>query len=206
LQTWPAAADAVVAACWFLFAVVFLLRPVFDFAREHRLRKKPPKAVETKRDSRSLLGMALQGAGFALVWSYRREYFTPLVPMAQALEAAVSIVTMAIAVAAFWLGLAALRELGRQWAVVARVVEGHKLITGGPYRCVRNPIYLAMFGMMVATGLALSTWWIVLVAALIFHLGTAARVHSEERLLRETFGAEFESYRRRVPAFFPRLL
>lgn len=125
--------------------------------------------------------------------------------MPPTVEIALAIVTMAIALFSSWLSLAAVRALGKQWALVARVVEGHKLITGGPYRRVRNPIYLGMFGMMLATGLAFSTWWMLPVAAVIFLLGTTIRVRREERLLRETFGEEFELYAQRVPALFPRL-
>lgn len=147
----------------------------------------------------------MQGVGFALAWGYRRRYFTPLVPMPQALEIALAIVTMAIALASAWLSLVAVRTLGKQWAFMARVVEGHKLVTEGPYHRVRNPIYLGMFGMMLATGLAFSTWRMLLAATAIFLLGTAIRVRIEEKLLRETFGAEFDAYVKRIPTLFPRL-
>jgi protein-S-isoprenylcysteine O-methyltransferase Ste14 len=41
--------------------------------------------------------------------------------------------------------------LGKQWSIAARVVEGHELITDGPYRIVRHPIYAGMLGLLVAT-------------------------------------------------------
>jgi protein-S-isoprenylcysteine O-methyltransferase Ste14 len=40
-------------------------------------------------------------------------------------------------------------------------------------------------------------------ALLLFGAGTAVRVRSEERLLREVFGAQYEEYARRVPALLP---
>jgi len=86
---------------------------------------------------------------------------------------------------------------------VARTIEGHELITQGPYRLVRNPIYLAMFGMMAAFGLSLTIWPGLLAAIAIFLIGTMIRIRSEEKLLRATFGAQFEEYARRVPAFLP---
>ncbi len=89
--------------------------------------------------------------------------------------------------------------------VSARLIEGHKLITEGPYRFVRNPIYLAMFGMILSTGLAISRWWVLPIAITLFLIGNAIRIRSEEKLLRESFGAEFEDYARRVPALFPRI-
>lgn len=96
--------------------------------------------------------------------------------------------------------------LGKQWTYEARVIEGHELIREGPYAVVRNPIYLGMFGLMMATGLAYTTWWAGLTAVVSFLVGNQIRIHSEEKLLHETFGAEFDEYAVRVPAFFPRLL
>jgi protein-S-isoprenylcysteine O-methyltransferase Ste14 len=115
-------------------------------------------------------------------------------------------VTIVIAVASVWLCFESARTLGKQWALAARVIEGHELITSGPYARVRNPIYFAMFGMLLATGLALSRWPAVGVAILVFVLGTEIRIRSEERLLREAFEVQFDNYARKVPAIFPRIL
>jgi len=192
LNPLPQAVFLFVLACWFLFAGIFLLR------------KKPPKAPESKRDRASLAGIVMQGFGFGVVWSLRRQFFTPLVAMPRPLEIALAIFTVALPIASCWLVLAAVRTLGKQWAFVARVVEGHKLIVEGPYKIVRNPIYLGMFGMLLATGLAVSRWWAILLAIVLFLIGTSIRIRSEEKLLRESFGEEFEAYARRVPALFPR--
>jgi protein-S-isoprenylcysteine O-methyltransferase Ste14 len=42
-------------------------------------------------------------------------------------------------------------------------------------------------------------------AIVIFLIGTFVRIRSEEKLLRATFGAQFDDYARRVPAFLPGL-
>jgi protein-S-isoprenylcysteine O-methyltransferase Ste14 len=68
---------------------------------------------------------------------------------------------------------------------------------------VRNPIYTGMLGMMVATGLAVTQWWALLVAIVVFLAGTYIRVRIEERLLRGQFGSAFDDYTRRVPAVIP---
>jgi protein-S-isoprenylcysteine O-methyltransferase Ste14 len=69
---------------------------------------------------------------------------------------------------------------------------------------VRNPIYLGMFGLMVATGMGYSTWWALGAAILVFLVGNRIRIRAEEKLLREAFGVQFDEYASRVPAFFPR--
>jgi protein-S-isoprenylcysteine O-methyltransferase Ste14 len=109
-----------------------------------------------------------------------------------------------LAFASIWWSLRAVQTLGKQWTYEARVIEGHELITRGPYAVVRNPIYLGMFGLMVSTGLVFTTWWALLIAVIVFLVGNQVRIRAEEKLLRETFGSQFDDYARRVPAFFPR--
>jgi protein-S-isoprenylcysteine O-methyltransferase Ste14 len=60
-----------------------------------------------------------------------------------------------------------------------------------------------MFGMLLATGLAAGRWIPLLVAIVLFTAGTYIRIRSEERLLRQAFGSEFEEYARKVPALIP---
>jgi protein-S-isoprenylcysteine O-methyltransferase Ste14 len=99
----------------------------------------------------------------------------------------------------------AVKTLGKEWSLTARLVEGHQLATSGPYALVRHPIYSGMLGMLLATGLAISHWLALLAALIIFFVGTTIRVRSEEKLLREAFGEKFESYARRVRAIVPGL-
>jgi protein-S-isoprenylcysteine O-methyltransferase Ste14 len=176
---------------WLVFGGIFLFR------------KKPPKAEEAKRDAAAKWGIALQGVGFALVGSFHRATWWP-VGRSLVGELIFAAATVALAYSSCWFCLRAVRTLGKQWTYEARVIEGHELITEGPYSLVRNPIYLGMFGLMVATGMAYTTWWALCAAIVIFLLGNEIRIRAEERLLREAFGAQFNDYARRVPAFFPR--
>jgi protein-S-isoprenylcysteine O-methyltransferase Ste14 len=60
-----------------------------------------------------------------------------------------------------------------------------------------------MFGLLLATGLTMSRWTTLLVASAVFVAGTLIRIRSEEKLLRQAFGAAFEEYAREVPALIP---
>lgn len=187
------AAFYAVIACWWIFLLTFWLR------------KRPPRVRETKRDWTSLIGMFLQGAAYFCVWSFplEQKHFSPVRSVSPVVEWWLAALTVALAVASTWLVNAAARRLGKQWALAARLVEGHMLIQDGPYRFVRNPIYTGMFGMLLATGLAVTRWIPLLLAIVLFAAGTYIRIRSEERLLREAFGAEFEAYARKVPALIP---
>jgi protein-S-isoprenylcysteine O-methyltransferase Ste14 len=183
----------VVILCWLFFVGTFLLR------------KRAPKAPEAKRDRIATLGIVLQMCGFFL--AFFQSPWQPFLPPVAALSGTLGIVfavfTVGIAAGSGWLIETAIRTLGKQWALRARLVEGHKLITVGPYAHVRNPIYTGMFGMLIATGLAMEHWVALMVAVVLFAVGTVIRVRSEERLLRGAFGKEFDDYAARVPAVLP---
>lgn len=182
-----------VIACWWLFALTFWLR------------KHPPRAREAKRDLRSYLGLGLQALAYGMVWMGPMQHGSIFVPERSPawFAWAVTGATLVIAIASVGLVNAAARRLGKQWSLGARVVEGHDLIQDGPYRVVRNPIYTGMLGMLVATGLAVDRWIPLSVAIVVFLIGTVIRVGIEERLLRETFGQQFDDYARRVPSLIP---
>jgi protein-S-isoprenylcysteine O-methyltransferase Ste14 len=96
-------------------------------------------------------------------------------------------------------------HLGRNWSGVAALKADHELITGGPYRWVRHPIYsglvLAFLGMAVANG----QWRGVVSLALVL-IAIVQRILVEERFMREQFGAAYDAYSRGVRALLPGLI
>jgi protein-S-isoprenylcysteine O-methyltransferase Ste14 len=86
----------------------------------------------------------------------------------------------------------------------APVAPTERLVVGGLYRYVRNPMYLAV-GATIA-GQALLLWRADLVVyAVLFALAVWAFVHwYEEPALARRFGDRYESYRRAVPGWWPR--
>lgn len=192
----PTLVFAIVMACWFFFAGTFIFR------------QKPPSPPDQKRERGSLIGVGFQGMAYAVVWGGHRDAFTLVISgseLSKPVAVAASILAILAATGSVWLITVAVKTLGKEWSLTARLVEGHKLATSGPYSYVRHPIYTGMLGMLVATGLAVSHWAALLAALVIFFIGTVIRVRSEERLLREAFGDQFENYERRVPAIVPGL-
>ncbi len=182
---------ATVIIGWIIFGAIFLFR-----------RKPAGKTVARKRDRDSILGVALQSVALGLVW-IRRPRGMSILPLGFWFELVIAMIIVALVVASLWLMWAAVRTLGKQWSITARVLEDHALVTQGPYNFVRHPIYTGMLGMLLAAGLAFSQWIGFAVALAFFAVGTLIRVRSEEKLLREQFGAPFDDYARRVPAVLP---
>ena len=191
LELYHISVFATVNFCWIALAAMFLFR------------NRPPRAARLRLDRNFLPGLILQAAGFAFTWGLRRQLFTHLVELPPAFEIALALFAVVLAVASVVFTTSAIRTLGKQWSVAARTVEEHALITAGPYRIVRHPIYTGLFGMLVATGLSISQWEGLAAGAALYAAGSFIRIGSEERLLRERFGSAFEEYCRRVPAFIP---
>lgn len=145
------------------------------------------------------------GIGMFLVWWIRRPTGFAFIRNSIAATYLLDFIACCLTIGSIWLIMTAIRLLGKQWSVRATVVEQHKLITTGPYSFVRHPIYAGMFGMMVATGIANGYWYSLLAAMGFALLGTLMRIHEEEKLLRATFGDEFDAYKKSVPALVPRI-
>ena len=106
-------------------------------------------------------------------------------------------------------GLAALLHAFARFVVEglgtpAPVAPTERLVVGGLYRYVRNPMYLAVGAVIVGQALALGRP-VLLLYALAFAVVVAVfvRAYEEPTLLRR-FGAEYVAYARAVPAWWPR--
>ena len=87
----------------------------------------------------------------------------------------------------------------------APVAPTERLVVGGLYRFVRNPMYLAVAALIVGQALVLGRPALLLYAAA-FGVAVVAFVRGyEEPALARRFGAEYDAYRRAVPGWWPRL-
>jgi protein-S-isoprenylcysteine O-methyltransferase Ste14 len=87
----------------------------------------------------------------------------------------------------------------------APVAPTERLVVGGLYRHLRNPMYVAVAATIVGQALLLGRPLLLAYAAL-FLAVTAAFVHFyEEPVLSRRFGEQYERYRRAVPGWWPRL-
>ena len=69
------------------------------------------------------------------------------------------------------------------------------IVTGGPFRFTRNPLYVGVMSLFLGIGLLFDTWWGILVlipAFLILHFGVVLR---EEAYLERKFGEPYRTYK-----------
>jgi protein-S-isoprenylcysteine O-methyltransferase Ste14 len=85
----------------------------------------------------------------------------------------------------------------------APIAPTQRLVVDGPYQYVRNPMYLAVVAVIVGQALALGQPGLLLYAAAVAGAMAAFAHGYEEPTLRRRFGAQYEAYRRAVPAWWP---
>ncbi|MQA86735.1 MAG: isoprenylcysteine carboxyl methyltransferase [Streptosporangiales bacterium] len=100
-------------------------------------------------------------------------------------------------------------------AFVRFVVEGlgtpvpaappERLVVGGLFRHVRNPMYVAIFSALLGQTLILARLSLLLYVAVMWLVVAAWVRWREEPVLARRFGADYEAYRRAVPGWWPRL-
>jgi protein-S-isoprenylcysteine O-methyltransferase Ste14 len=166
-------------------------------------RGRVEKGATNTRELTSVFAIVLQSTGFAIVWWWHGRPPIPLMPASDLAQWTIALAAIALAFASVLFAVAAIRTLGKQWSLVARVVEGHLLVRSGPFCVVRHPIYLAMMGLLVATGIAFGTLLGIGLAVGVYLCGTWLRVRSEERLLLAKFGDSYAQYAQEVPAILP---
>ena len=92
-------------------------------------------------------------------------------------------------------------HLGTNWSGTPSMKEGHELITSGPYRLVRHPIYtgmlLAIFGSALVGGVVWLAVFIVFTANFLY------RIPLEERYMMQLFPDQYPEYKKRTKALAP---
>ncbi|MDD4939296.1 MAG: isoprenylcysteine carboxylmethyltransferase family protein [Candidatus Omnitrophica bacterium] len=84
-----------------------------------------------------------------------------------------------------------------------RSLNGHLLISSGPYALVRNPMYLGIFLIGLGIVLMLFNWWVTLVFLCVFIWRYTSLIFKEERKLLLMFPSAYPEYAKKVPRLFP---
>jgi protein-S-isoprenylcysteine O-methyltransferase Ste14 len=95
-------------------------------------------------------------------------------------------------------------NLGRNWGMPMSQKAEPELVTSGPYRAVRHPIYSGLLLALLGTALATNLFGLIVVAVLVAYFTYCATI--EERNMTESFPDAYPDYRARTKMLIPFVL
>ena len=114
----------------------------------------------------------------------------------------VGVLLIVLALIVFWRAHA---DLGLNWSPSLEIREKHELITRGIYGVIRHAMYASQWLVALVQPLLLQNWiagFLNLLAFIPFYL---LRVKAEEQMMIDTFGAEYQDYRKRTGGVLPKM-
>ncbi len=126
--------------------------------------------------------------------------FLPLVPDSEALQWTSALIALVGLGLALWARL----TLGRNWSAAVAIKQDHTLITSGPYRAIRHPIYTALLLLLLATCLAVRAPFSI-AGFVLMALSCWIKLRAEEAMMREAFPEHYPPYAARTKRLVPGL-
>ncbi len=121
------------------------------------------------------------------------------------LDNTVRVFGITLGIAADLLILWVLVSLGKNISAALKVRDNQRLVTGGPYRYVRHPLYTAGLPLFFSISLISSNWFLGLIGIGFQLFLMLVRTPLEEEMLIEHFGDEYQRYIDRTGAYFPKI-
>jgi len=121
-----------------------------------------------------------------------------LLPAAELLRPGWRWLGLLLLVPAFLLAAPAARALARRHTTLHPFGAPSQLVTDGPYRYTRNPLYLALACILLGVAVWLGSLAALLVVPAFAWAITVVFIRHEEQVLADTFGEAFAAYCRRV--------
>jgi len=179
-------------------AVAYMtMRSVF----ERRLGRGSKLETLKHADKDSRLELMVVSYGQITQWLYM---LTPWVDFAAlGLPVWLRWVGAAVALSGLVLFIGTHATLAGNWSPFVERAQAGTLITSGPYRWVRHPMYSSFFLYNVGLLLLISNWFAGIPALVTFAWMYHHRVGREERLMVEQFGDEYVAYARATGRVVP---
>ena len=137
-----------------------------------------------------LLYVAPLALGLALHFAFPARFLP-----ASWVQLALSLPLLAVAVVLYATAIGTLRKAATDFRFVKPTTA---IVTQGPFRLSRNPIYLANTLVFLGVGLAANALWVLVLLPLPVALVTVGAIYPEERYLKERFGQEYLAYKAKV--------
>ncbi|NIN67261.1 MAG: isoprenylcysteine carboxylmethyltransferase family protein [Anaerolineae bacterium] len=185
------------ALCMGLFAIRFYYYAKVRLAGESVLVSR--QAIQTQSSgmlalrATLFLGFVVAVIIYAVKPEWMRWFILPLPPWLRWGGAVSGLVSLVLLV---WVQ----HTLGRYWSSDLQLREEHALVTGGPYRWVRHPMYAVTFMFLIALTLV-SANALFAVGTVLALLLLWRRIDDEERMMVARFGDDYRNYTKQSRAF-----
>lgn len=97
------------------------------------------------------------------------------------------------------------RNIGSNVSETVLTKDNHELVTTGPYRWVRHPLYTVSLIMIVSIGIMAANWFILALSGIAVVLVRSLVIPREESELLAKFGDDYEKYQAHTGRIVPRL-
>ncbi|WP_220100745.1 methyltransferase family protein [Chitinophaga oryzae] len=185
----PALFTWITLCCWIIFICCWLA-----------LRNRTRENIQFRTNRQRWLA----ATGYVLIFT---GLYLPLLTGARLLPAWWSLQATGVLLCIAGIGLCIWSRLllGVNWSGGVAAKRDHELVTKGPYRVVRHPIYTGF--LMALTGTSLVTGGgAAIVVTVVCALGLYLKITREETLLNELFPGAYAAYRQRTRKLIPFLL
>ncbi len=173
-----------IVVVWILFWIYWLISAVGAKEGSRTRRVRPP-------------GLLIIILAFVLLRLFRAGSLAVHDPIVQAVGAIMFLSGLILAV---WARI----YLGRNWGMPMTQKDEPELVTSGPYRLVRHPIYSGILLGLLGTSLATDIYWLIAVGVMGGYFLYSARV--EERFMTISFPTTYPDYRAKTKMLIPYVL
>ncbi len=173
-------------------AILYLMR-----IREFLVKRETVKGPVKEKTSFILL---FAGGTLVVVCSFV-EYFAMNRSPSYTFMALGTLITLGAFAYRNW----AIRTLGKFWSVHVEIRDNHELITSGPFKSVRHPVYTGALLEVIGAVFILKASFSALLILLVVLPSIYFRIHIEEKELIEKFGDNYREYRKRTGSLLPKL-
>jgi protein-S-isoprenylcysteine O-methyltransferase Ste14 len=191
-----------------LFRLLIFLLMLVNFTISGYFRRKADiKDDKTTFEEENQVLLKLRNIGALLMYGSILAYliFPPIMQWAQ-IDLPLYVRWIALGMIAllvpmfYWL----FSSLGNNITPTVSIRKEHTLVTSGPYRWIRHPLYTFGTIFILAIAVAAANWFILGIGILTY-IPLALRTPLEEKRLLETFGDEYQDYMEKTGRYFPKL-
>jgi len=183
--------NLVVGLCIFAILIAVLLNFIDDSDYKHKTQKEKKSIVETGT-------MTLFFVGVYFLLKMRVGVF-------ESNNVVLVISGLIIMIIGAWFNIWGRYYLGKNWANQIKIYNDHQLVTSGPYKIVRHPLYASLIWMFYASAFIYANWAVVIATSTVFVPFMYYRAKQEEKLLSGQF-TNYKEYIKKTGMFFPKII